>query len=110
MKKSRSVQLVLITAALAGCADKQKNNEWTEGNKTYIRSDSTAPYYRPHGHIPGLWFYAFRPFGSFGYNGFHRAGYYSGAIPHSANIGTNGVKGNIARGGFGKSGYSSARS
>ena len=96
---------------LAGCAEKEQQKDWDEGNKTYIRSDSTAPYYRPHGgFMPGLWFFAFRPFGSFGSNGFQRSGYYSGAIPHTANIGSNSAKGNIARGGFGKSGISSARS
>ncbi len=104
MKKTKHIQLILITAALASCH--RPSNEWQSGNKVYGRSDSTAPYTRAH-HFGGalLWFYAFRPYGSY-YNGaYRRAGYYSGAISERGNIGLNGTKSGIVRGGFG-SGYS----
>lgn len=68
MKKSKTIQLILITAALASCAEKKKEPEWGSGNKTYVRGDSTAPYTRTH-HGSGLlgvalWYYAFRPTGT----------------------------------------------
>jgi hypothetical protein len=107
VKKSKTIQLVLITAALASCADKKKDNEWSGGDsKTYVRADSTAPYARTH-HGVGtalLWFYAFRSYGSFRNGQYTRGGYYSNAIPRSSNIGSNGFKNGITRGGFGRSG------
>ena len=110
MKKSKTIQLILITAALASCAEKKKEPEWGSGNKTYVRGDSTAPYTRTHhgGGMLGvaLWYYAFRPYGNYNNGSYSRAGYYSGAIPHSANVGSNGFKGSVSRGGFGRSGYS----
>lgn len=108
MKKTKHIELILITAALASC--NQPNNEWdTNGSKTYVRSDSTAPYSRTH-HYHGtgsrLWYYAFRPYGNY-YNGYyHRAGYYSSAIHENSNIGSNGYKSSVVRGGFGHGGYS----
>jgi len=110
MKKSKAIQLILITAALASCSQQKKEPEWGSGNKTYVRGDSTAPYARTH-HGNGLvgaalWFYAFRPYGNYNNGSYTRAGYYSGAIPGRANIGTNGFKGSVSRGGFGRSGYS----
>jgi hypothetical protein len=108
MKKSKTIQLVLITAALAGCADKKKENEWSSGeSKTYVRADSTAPYTRTHyGSGAGalLWFYAFRPYGGFRNGQYNSGGYYSNAIPRSSNVGSNGFKNNITRSGFGRSG------
>ncbi len=107
MKKSKTIQLVLITAALASCADKKKDNEWSTGDsKTYVRADSTAPYTRTHHGMGGalLWFYAFRPYGNFRKGQYRNAGYYSNAIPRSSNIGSNGYKSGISRGGFGRSG------
>jgi hypothetical protein len=107
MKKSKTIQLVLITAALASCADKKKDNEWSSGDtKTYVRGDSTAPYARTH-HGVGtalLWFYAFRPYGMFRNGQYSNTGYYSNAIPHKSNIGSNGFKNNVTRGGFGRNG------
>ena len=110
MKKSKAVKLILITAALASCNQQKKEPEWGGGNKTYVRGDSTAPYARAH-HGNGLataalWYYAFRPYGNYNNGSYTRAGYYSGAIPGSANIGSNGFKGSVSRGGFGRSGYS----
>lgn len=108
MKKTKHIQLILITAALASCAEKKKEPEWGSGNKTYVRSDSTAPYTRAHhgNGIAGalLWYYAFRPYGHYNNGSYSRAGYYSGAIPHSGNIGSNRIKGPITRSGFGRSG------
>ena len=107
MKKSKYIELVLITAALASCHKPQK--DWEAGNKVYLRSDTTAPYTRarPHGGAsPLLWYYAFRPYGNYMNGAYNRAGYYSGAIHESSNIGSNGFKGAVSRGGFGRGGYS----
>jgi hypothetical protein len=105
MKKSKHIELLLITALLAGCHKPQK--DWESGNKTYVRSDSTAPYSRTHGFAgAALWYYAFRPYGNY-YNGrYERAGYYSGAIHEGSNIGSNSFKGSVVRGGFGRGGFS----
>jgi hypothetical protein len=106
-KKTNNIQLILITAALASCHQPAK--EWQSGSRTYVRSDSTAPYsraYNPHFGSALLWYYAFRPYGNY-YNGYYqRAGYYSGAIHESSNIGTNGFKSSVVRGGFGRGGFS----
>jgi hypothetical protein len=102
VKKTRHIQLVLITAALAAC-HRITDQQWTSGNKVYIRSDTSAPYtraYHPAG--LGLWYYAFRPYGRY-YNGYYRRlGYFSDAISEHSNIGLNGAKSGIVRGGFGE--------
>ena len=79
-----------------------------------MRSDSTAEYtpvntYHDNDH----WFYAFRPYGMFyvggmydGMGTYSRYGYYSGAIHESSNIGSNGTKSSVVRGGFGRGGFS----
>ncbi len=108
MKKTLHINLVLITAALAAC--NHPNNEWQNGNKTYIRGDSTAPYsqvYHP-GITPLLWYFAFRPYGNY-YNGYYRrAGYYSDALSERGNIGSNSFKGGVVRGGFGRGAFSAS--
>jgi hypothetical protein len=107
MKKSGQINLILITAALASCH--QSDKQWQNGNRTYIRSDSTAPYsrvYYPHTGAALLWYFAFRPYGNY-YNGvYRRAGYYSDAISERANIGSNSFKGGVVRGGFGEGAFS----
>jgi hypothetical protein len=106
MKKSKHIQLVLITAALASCHRPAK--EWQGGNPVYIRSDSSAQYTRIDHYHPGvgMWYYAFRPYGNY-YNGiYHRAGYYSDAFSEEVNIGSNGFKSGIIRGGFGEGAWS----
>jgi hypothetical protein len=109
MKKSKYVQLVLITAALASC-NQAKKPDWDDNSKMHIRSDSTAPYTNVHHHggiaTALLWYYAFRPYGNYNNGYYQRAGYYSSAIHPSSNIGTNGFKGAVSRGGFGRSGFS----
>jgi hypothetical protein len=102
MKKSKFVSLVLITSALAAC-NKPKPN-W-DSNEVYIRSDSTATYTHTQGsHLPlFLWYYAFRPYGMFYGNGYHHAGYYSGAVSERSNVGTSAAKSAAIRGGFGSS-------
>lgn len=110
MKKSKTIHLILITAALASCQEKKKEPEWGSGNKTYVRGDSTAPYTRTHHGGNGLamaalWFYAFRPYGNYANGSYSRAGYYSNAIPTGSNIGSNGYKAGVTRGGFGRGGY-----
>jgi len=106
MKKTRHIKLILITAALASC--QHPNNEWQNGNRTYIRSDSTAPY--SHAYHPGagllLWYFAFRPYGNYYNGGYRRAGYYSDAISERSNIGGNSFKGSVIRGGFGRGSFS----
>ncbi len=113
MKKTKYIELVLITAALASCSQPQKKEDWESGNKVHIRSDSTAPYTRVHRHnsMGGvgtalLWYYAFRPYGNYNNGNYQRAGYYSSAINKSSNIGSNGFKSSVVRGGFGRGGYS----
>ncbi len=110
MKKSKHVQLILITALLASCNQPQKKDEWESGNKLHVRSDSTAPYSRVH-HSSGvgnalLWYLAFRPYGNYNNNRYQRAGYYSGGISKASNVGNNGFKSSVIRGGFGRGGYS----
>ena len=110
MKKSKYIELVLITAALASCNQPDKNKEWESGNKVYMRSDTTAPYGRAH-HGGGigtalLWYYAFRPYGNYNNGGYQRAGYYSRGLSERSNIGSNTFKGAVSRGGFGRSGFS----
>jgi hypothetical protein len=111
MKKTKHIELILITAALASC--NQPKNDWeTGGSKTFVRSDSTAPYtrtHRYHGSGVGsalLWYYAFRPYGNYNNGSYQRAGYYSSAIHENSNIGSNSYKGSVVRGGFGRGGYS----
>jgi hypothetical protein len=121
MKKSKIVNLVLITAALAG-ADKidaqsgGASGDWDKQpeKKVYMRSDTTAQYSRTHHHHSGvgsaiLWYYAFRPYGSsYGYNGYNRTGFYSRGLSSHSNIGSNPTKSVISRGGFGGRAFSSA--
>jgi hypothetical protein len=120
MKKSKLVSLVLISAALASCDKLDVQNgasgSWDDkGDKTekkvYMRSDTTAKYSRTHHHGMGnalLWYYAFRPYSSGTGMGYHRAGYYSGSIAKSSNVGSNTVKNGIVRGGFGGRGFKAA--
>jgi hypothetical protein len=110
MKKSKCIELVLITAALASC-NQPKKNDWDDNNKVHVRSDTTAPYTRVHHNGAGigtalLWYYAFRPYGNYRNGEYQRAGYYSGAINSRSNIGSNSFKGAVTRGGFGRGGYS----
>lgn len=109
MKKSKYINLVLITSALASC-NKTKEKEWTSGEpKVYMRSDSTASYSRTHHSGIGtamLWYYAFRPYGTYNNGTYHKSGYYSGGIGEGSNIGHNTTKSGIVRGGLGRSGYS----
>lgn len=105
MKKSQQVTLVLITSVLAQCHKPTPDNE----RRVYMRSDTTAPYSRAHyGYHggPGLWFYAFRPYGLYRNGAYQRAGYYSSGLSQGANVGSNGFKGGIVRGGFGSHGFS----
>ena len=107
MSKSKKIQLVLITAALASCH--QQEPQWHAGTRTYIRSDSTAAFTLiPHAR-PGfpLVFYHFHPYGLYyPIIGYRRIGYYSNAMSEEVNIGADPIKGGIVRGGFGESGLS----
>lgn len=102
MKKSKVVSLVLLTAALSACQNK-KEDEWGSGRKkVYMRSDTTAQYSRTR-HSGGAFFYAFRPYYSYGSSGVYSRGYYSNRLSHRSNVGTNSFKSTISRGGFGSS-------
>jgi hypothetical protein len=115
-KSSTGIALVLITAALASCSQKKPVDPKQQANnkKLYMRGDTTAPYGRQtHMHYgPGLWWYAFRPYGSYYGGAYHHSGYYSGAISERANVGTSshkssysrvGSSSSVSRGGFGSS-------
>lgn len=106
MKKSKQISLLFVTGLLtAACSQKEEPKTWDGEKKVYMRSDSTAQYSRSHGFIPGFfWFHAFRPYSYYGSNGFQR-GYYSDAISGKSNYGRNAYKGNVVRGGLGKSGF-----
>lgn len=117
MKKSKVINLVLLTTLVSSC--KQPNSVKQHNKKVFMRSDSTASYsYASRSVGKGLYF-AFRPYGSIqdemtldddfdlkSKTRYKKAGYYSGAISENSNIGSNGTKGGIIRGGFGGSTYS----
>jgi hypothetical protein len=111
MKKSQTVSLILITASLAACNSAEKQQDWssTQGGRTYLRADTTAPYSHHRAHFGGgplMYYMAFRAM--YGYNNglFGGGGYHSNCIHSSSNYGTNTAKQNIVRGGFGRSGHS----
>ncbi len=120
MKKSKFVSLVLISAALASCNKTESQNsgasgDWGDKNekKVYMRSDSTATYTRTHHHsgvgTALLWYYAFRPYGSYNNGfGYRRAGFYSGNLHSTSNVGRNMTKSGIVRGGFGARSFKAA--
>lgn len=110
MKKSKIISLVLISTALASCNKEKEIGK--NSPKVYMRADSTAGYTRTgyHSHHSSgtnamLWYYAFRPYGQYNNGSYHRAGFYSGAINEHSNIGNNGAKNGIVRGGLGRSGH-----
>jgi hypothetical protein len=106
MKKSKSVALVLVGAAVASCSEKKPNNDWENANasknKIYVRGDSTAPYARTHHSGAGLLFYAFRPYYGYSNGVFGRSGFYSDNISNKSNFGRNSGKSGTYRGGFGR--------
>ncbi|PKF75288.1 hypothetical protein [Chryseobacterium sp. PMSZPI] len=105
MKKSSSIKLLFVTGVLAACSQEKPKSEWSNEKKVYMRSDTTASYTRSHGFMPGyFWYHAFRPYGYYS-NGVYQKGYYSGAISSKSNIGRSTYKGNVVRGGLGKSGF-----
>lgn len=113
MKKSKEISLVLLTVVLASCSDTRCREQ--EKHKTYMRSDTTAPYaHTRYNCNHGGHFYVFRPYGMYGYNsyagnyGYNRTGYYNSNIGERSNVGYNSTKGNVVRSGFGSSGRSSA--
>jgi hypothetical protein len=73
MKKSKSISLVLISAALASC-DRQLYN--IEHDDVYLRTDTASTYTQINTYncFNDLWYYSFRPYGY--YNGAYMNGYY----------------------------------
>jgi hypothetical protein len=102
MKKSKIISLVLISAALASCHKPKPKHQ-----HVYLRSDASAPYSQVNtnnysgGNNALLWYYAFRPYGSYSSGSYHRSGYYSSGISESSNIGHSSAKSSVVRGGFG---------
>ena len=108
MKKSKQISLLFLSGLLASCTAEPEEKGWGDEKKVYMRSDSTAQYSPSSGLMTGLLLYhVFRPYGYYGANGFQR-GYYNGAISSKSNSGTNPYKGNVIRGGMGKSGFSAS--
>jgi hypothetical protein len=101
MKKSKCIQLVILTAVISACTQKEE-----QGKQVFMRSDSTAQYSNVHYMGNGLgYFAAFHAYGIYRNGAYQRAGFYSSSIPERANIGSNGFKGTITRGGFGSSSF-----
>lgn len=106
MKKSKSIKLLFVTGILAACTQEPSKVQGQNEKKVYMRSDSTASYSRSHGFMTGLLLYhAFRPYGAYSNGAYQRSGYYSDAISTKSNIGRSTYKGNIVRGGLGRSGF-----
>jgi hypothetical protein len=102
MKKSKYIQLVILTAAISACTQKEE-----QGKQVFMRADSTANYSHVHSVGNGMgYFCAFHAYGMYRNGVYHRAGFYSSSISERANIGSNGYKGTISRGGFGSSSFS----
>ena len=93
MKKTTCIQLVLITAALAGCdrplyqQGSDYPNQPDSSNSCPVQQSQLPPDYY-------LWYYGLQPFGFYFDFGFSLEGYY--AYRYSATI---------VRAGFGRSGY-----
>ncbi|MGZ5192305.1 MAG: hypothetical protein ACXWB4_02080 [Kaistella sp.] len=105
MKKSKQITLIFVAGLLTSCNTKPEEKSWDGEKKVYMRSDSTAQYSPSHGFMTGLLLYhVFRPYGYYGANGFQR-GYYSKSISDQSNVGKNAYKGNVVRGGMGKTGF-----
>lgn len=102
MKKSKAIQLVLISAALASC---HKEAPPKRSPKLYLRSDTTAPYSTRAYHYRPLWYYAFRPYGYYNSESksYQHTGYYNNSLNEFSNIGYNTTRGLVARNGFGGS-------
>lgn len=106
MKKSSSIKLLFVTGILAACSQEKPKNQWDKEKKVYMRSDTTASYSKSHGFMTGfLLYHAFRPYGAYSNGAYQKAGYYSDAISAKSNIGRSSYKGNVVRGGLGKSGF-----
>jgi hypothetical protein len=118
MKKSKTVQLVLLGAAWVAAQQASAQSKGAEGSwdtkgekKVYMRADTTAGYTRTHHHYGGgvgnalLYYYAFRPYGRYYGNTYRRTGYYGGGLSHSSNVGRSSFKSGVTRGGFGRSGF-----
>jgi hypothetical protein len=82
MKKSKTISLVLISAALASC-DRQLYD--LEHDDVYLRTDSDSVYTKVNTYnwFNELWYYSFRPYGY--YNGAYmnmNNGYYNAYCWH----------------------------
>lgn len=98
MKKSKIIKLVLVSVSLTGC-----HHTHEQEKKVYLRSDTSARYSPAESRSHSGGYYHFYPYGIWGLSGYHRAGYYSGGIHESSNIGHSSFKSATVRGGFGSS-------
>ena len=96
MKKSKCIQLVLVTGILAACSS-PKSNQQVGNQRLHMRTDTAGRYTHAHG---GMGYYAFRPFGFYGSSGYQRSGYYNNSLHSSSSAHTP-----VSRGGFGRSGF-----
>ena len=95
MKKTKLITLAIVCAALSSCHKDHKEYE----SRLHMRSDTTASYTPVNNYW--LWYYAFRPYGTYANGRYTRTGFYSGSISKTSNIGHSSMKSSIARGGFG---------
>ncbi len=114
MKKTQSIQLLLITATLAGCYLPIRTQQVAYSG-AYTDCDTTcdticdcgcdpslcySPAYYPQGGVLSVWRYAFRPYGNYYKGKYVRGWHYSGALHANP----------ITRGGFGSGGAFSVSS
>lgn len=114
MKKSKFINLLFL-ASIVSCTTNKK-----EEKNIFIRGDKSAPFDKVQKEergntsngtmAPLLWYYAFRPYGSYSPStGYTRNGFYSNSLSNASNFGTNTTKSNaISRGGFGSTARSSS--
>ncbi len=107
MKKTRVIQLVLLTAALASCnrplyqqssrQDPREGDQPDSTNACPMTPDNLPPDYY-------AWYYSFRPYGIYSGDPYWINGYYSFFVyrPRRRAGATGGFFGPIVRAGFGK--------
>jgi len=104
MKKSTTINLVLVTLLFASCV---QNNRQRNKERLFMRTDSAGsysrmPYYNSyHGVYP---YYMFHSYGSYSNNGvYSRSGFSSSSIHSSSNAISR--SSSVSRGGFGHSSF-----
>jgi len=111
MKKTRVIQLILITAALASCNRPLYQQDSRQDFLTGELPDSTNACPMTPDNLPPdyyAWYYSFRPYGSFFGDPYWINGYYSFFVYGSRRRGgaNGGFFGHVVRAGFGKAAVS----